>query len=89
MVYSFKCQECGLTKDIEKPMNDPFPEVMCDTCNHEMSRDYVGESSSRRTIIPEYMTGPYQVKNESSFKYDQSPSNRKHIYGGYSGKEKK
>lgn len=88
MTYSFKCSNelCDCVCDIEKPMNDPFPIVHCCNCGIEMIRDYRAESETRGTIIPEHMRASSTMK--SDFKYDSSPSGKKHIYGGYTKENK-
>lgn len=80
MTYEFICDQCGESKEIQKGMNDPMPKIWCDACNIEMRRDYQSEQKNKATIIPEHMKAINETKNSSSFKYDKSPSGKKHFW---------
>mgnify|MGYP001402953051 CR=1 FL=1 len=53
MTYQFKCIYCNEIKEIEKGMNEPFPDMIFCKKNHLMFRDYSGEAGSKSVIIPD------------------------------------
>ena len=56
MTYMFKCIYCGEKREIEKGMNEPFPEILLCSKGHMLYRDYSGEASGGKSvIIPENM----------------------------------
>lgn len=78
MIYLFICPQCKDSKEIEKPMLDPMPKVFCTKCEIEMKRDYKSEQKDKATIIPDEHKSINSSKVE--FKYDKSPSKRKHFW---------
>lgn len=84
MIYAHKCsnEKCNLQIDLEKGMNEEFTntQLECPECKGLLKRDYGAESSSKTTIIPEHMTGIYQTNRKSNFKYDKSPSGKRHFW---------
>lgn len=80
MIYEFICDKCGEEKEIEKGMNDLMPKVFCDVCNIEMHRDYASEQKDKALHIPENMRATFQTNVKSDYRYDKSPSGKKHFW---------
>jgi hypothetical protein len=83
MKYAYKCPVCKQETELEKGMKEEFTEsqLRCHSkldCCGILQRDYTAESSSKTTLIPEHMKGINMT--ESDFKYDRSPSGKKHFW---------
>jgi len=73
MLYPYQCTKCKNKEDLEYQITDNLPqEVECPKCKNIMKR--VWESSN--VVVPEHM----RAGNETPWKYDKSPSGRKHFY---------
>jgi putative FmdB family regulatory protein len=77
--YIFSCKKCKKNFEFEKSMNENFdPAVLvCKKCKSKLVRNYLDENN--KTIIPDHMKAE-NVHKDPGFKYDSSPSGKKHIY---------
>lgn len=69
--YPYKCNTCGAEIDLECSMDDERPKsIPCEKCKGELTRVW-GKGQTIKI--------PFQW-NEHTFKFDKSPSKRKHYY---------
>lgn len=79
MIYIYTCKKCKKDEEIEQPMADDLPtDKKCSSCEGEMFHNIGKKVRSSSIIIPEHMTAAEVDKPQ--YKYDKSPSRRKHYF---------
>lgn len=77
--YMFICDNCGSGDSINQSMMEETPKtIKCEKCGSDMRRDIGGENKTTSIIIPDHMTATEM--NRPQYKYDKSPSKRKHFW---------
>jgi len=79
MTYIYTCSKCKTDEEIDQPMGDDLPtDKKCSKCGEPMFHNIAEEVRSSMIIIPNHMTAAEVDKPQ--YKYDKSPSRRKHFW---------
>jgi hypothetical protein len=78
MVYDFVC-DCGNKKNIENPISDPLPTVICEKCNSKMYQNFKEKLSEHTIIIPENFKATSHIYDNEKY-YGKMNVHEKQVY---------